>query len=219
MYFFLLLMLRLMGKREIGKLSVFDLIVSFMIADLSATVIEDIKLPVFSSVIPIASLVGLQILVSFIMLKSRKVRGILDGEPTIIIKNGKLQREAMSKVRYNMDDLLMQLRDKNIANVADVEFAILETSGKLSVFPKEEKKPVTKSDITLNHHLKPFTLPIPVIIDGEIQDKELSSLGFNRFWLKKELKKKGYNQFKDVFYACADENGSLYVEGNKRSKR
>ncbi|SFJ40988.1 Protein of unknown function [Thermoflavimicrobium dichotomicum] len=144
MYFFLLLMLRLMGKREIGKLSIFDLIVSLMIADLSATVIEDHKLPVMASAFPIALLVGLQILMSIVLLKSRKARQIVDGDPTIIIKNGKIQPEAMAKHRYNMDDLLMQLRDKNIANVADVEFAILETSGKLSVFPKEEKKPVTK---------------------------------------------------------------------------
>jgi uncharacterized membrane protein YcaP (DUF421 family) len=213
MYVFLLIMLRLMGKREIGKLSVFDLVVSFMIADMSVLVVENEKLPIIKGILPISTLVGLQIVVSYILLKSRKARKLIDGKPSIIIKNGKIQKKEMERTRYNLDDLMMQLREKNIANIGDVEFAFLETSGKLTVFPKEGKHPLMKEDYFNSHSLKPFSMPVPVIIDGAVQDEELESLGFNRFWLKKELKKKGYRRFKDVFFASADQQGKLYIQG------
>lgn len=214
-YFFMLLMMRLMGKREIGKLSVFDLIVSFMIADLSAMVLEDEKMELIVGVAPIITIVALQILLSFIMLKSKRVRHLIDGEPTVIVQHGKILDKVMAKSRYNMDDLMMQLREKNIASVSDVEFAILETSGKLSVFPKTGKHPVTKDDLKISN-LKAFHPPIPVVLEGKVLEDGLEQLGQNRFWLKKELRKKGYKDLSGIFYVSVNYEGKLFVDAKDK---
>lgn len=212
-YAFVLLMMRLMGKREIGKLSIFDLIVSFMIADLSAIVLDDTKRPLIEAIVPIVALVLLQIGVSFVLLKSRKARNIIEGEPAVIVKDGKIVDSMMAKSRYNLDDLLMQLREKDIPDVSDVEIAILETSGKLSVFPKAEKLPLMKGDVEkIVSRIRPYRMPVPVIIEGKVQEKELQETGYNHIWLKQELRKKGVKDFKDVFYASVDQYGNIYVD-------
>jgi len=139
MYFFILMVMRLMGKREIGKLSVFDLVVSIMIADLAVIFIENGDQPVIQGILPIVTLMVTQIALSYLSLKNQTVRHLVDGKPAVLIEDGKIREKEMARNRYNLDDLMAQLREKNIDNIADVEFAILETSGKLSVFPKEEK--------------------------------------------------------------------------------
>lgn len=210
-YFFILLMMRLMGKREIGKLSVFDLIVSFMIADLSAIILENKNMKLIEGIVPILTIVALQIFLSFIMLKSKKVRNLIDGEPTVIVHHGKILDRVMAKSRYNLDDLMMQLREKNIANISDVEYAILETSGKLSVFPKTEKTTITKGDL-YQASLRTFHPPIPVVIEGKVQEDGLSQIGQNRFWLKKELRKRGYKEYTDLFYVSVNYEGKLFID-------
>jgi uncharacterized membrane protein YcaP (DUF421 family) len=211
-YLFILLMMRIMGKREIGKLSIFDLIVSFMIADLSAMVLENTKMNLMNGIVPIVTIVMLQILLSYIMLKSKKIRNLIDGEPTVLVKNGKILDRVMAKSRYNLDDLMMQLREKNIASVSDVEFAILETSGKLSVFPKTEKTPATRGDVINKKSLKSFHPPIPVVVEGKVLEDNLKQLGQNRFWLKRELDKHGYKEIKNIFYASIDMDDKLFVD-------
>ena len=202
-YLFILLIMRIMGKRELGHLSVFDLIVSLMIADLSSIVIESEK-GIIRAILPIIVLCLLQVTFAHILLKFPKVRSLLEGEPTVVIKNGKIQDGNMNKMRYNNDDLMMQLRDKDIADIADVEFAILETSGTLSVFPKSETKKVTKGR---------FQLPVAVIIQGKLQPQGLKKVGKSEAWLKVEILRHGYNSFQDVYYASLDCNGKLFVDG------
>lgn len=141
MYFVIYLTLRIMGKREIGKLSIFDLVISIMIAEIGVFVLEDIKRPVFDGIVPMITLVIIQLIIAIVSLKSRKVRLWFEGEPSILVAKGKLNREEMRKQRYNLDDLLLQLRGKNIQNIADVEFAILENSGQLTVIPKSPSPP------------------------------------------------------------------------------
>ncbi|MBA4600843.1 DUF421 domain-containing protein [Thermoactinomyces sp. AMNI-1] len=214
-YLFLLLIMRLMGKREIGKLSIFDLIVSFMIADISAMVIENLTEPLILGVVSIITLALLQILLSYLSLKSKKVREWVDGKPVMIIKNGKILEKEMAQSRYNLGDLIMQLREKNIADVSDVEFAFLETSGKLSVFKKEEKRPAQRGDI--RRSLRPFSMPIPVIIDGKVQDDGLQKIGKTRFWLKNEIQNQGYRDFKEIYYATVNSNGKLFIDRKDHS--
>lgn len=208
-YLVIFFMVRLMGKREIGKLSVFDLVVSFMIAGVSAIGLEDPKKPLMDIIIPIATLVGLQILFAYISLKSKRMRRVIDGDPVVIIRGGKLQLNTMRKNRYNLDDLQMQLRDKNIADVNDVEFAILETSGKLSAFLKEDME--TKLD-------QPFW-PIPLIIEGEVQDHHLHKISRDRVWLFHEMQTQGHFDVKQIFYASYQKDGHVRFakvsEGNK----
>lgn len=136
MYIFIFLSMRIMGKREIGKLSVFDLTISIMIAEIGVFVIEDIERPIYDGIVPMATLVLIQVIVAQLSLKSRKLRLLVDGRPSILISDGKIHRGEMRRQRYNIDDLLLQLRGQNIVSPADVEFAILETSGQLTVIEK-----------------------------------------------------------------------------------
>ncbi len=210
-YFFLLISLRLMGKREIGKLSVFDLVVSIMMAEIAVFIIEDPKMPILHGIIPIITILLTQIIISYITLKSDKIRKVVEGRPTILISQGKILDKEMAKERYTLDDLLLQLREKNILNIADVELAILETSGKLSVFPKYDKQPLTKEDIGLgkNHQEQRH---IPLIIDGVVQEANLQSLGRNSIWLKTKLKKLGYKNLNKLYYVSIDQKGELYID-------
>ncbi|SEN35388.1 DUF421 domain-containing protein [Lihuaxuella thermophila] len=218
-YFFILLMMRVMGKREIGKLSIFDLIVSFMIADISAIVLEETAIPLTRAIIPILTLVALQMIIAYISLKSRRVRHLVEGEPTVLIKDGQIQDAAMAKSRYSVDDLLMQLREKDIPDVSDVEFAILEPTGKLSIFPKEEKRPAMKEDVRSKHSLRHFEMPVPLIIEGKVQDDGLDKIGQTRFWLKNEIQKQGYKDFKEIYFASLNYEGTLYIDRKDPDKK
>ena len=209
-YFIILLSMRLMGKREIGQLSIFDLVVSIMIAEVSAMSLEDPQASPMKGVIIVASLVVMQIAMSWLTLKSITLRSIIEGKPTLIIANGEINDGEMRRTRYSMSDLMTQLREKNIASVSDVEFAILETTGKLSVFPKAEKQPVTPKDLGIT---VPRTgLPMPLIVDGYVMDENLERIGKTRFWLKGELQKYGYGDFKKIFYCSIDNQGELYFD-------
>ncbi|SFS58696.1 DUF421 domain-containing protein [Marininema halotolerans] len=216
-YFFVLLIMRLMGKREIGKLSVFDVVVSIMIADFAVMSVDDLKMPLFHGLIPIMMLAGAQILLSFVSLKSPKIRRWIDGEPTTLIKDGQILEDEMEKQRYNMDDLMLQLREKNIANIADVEFAVLETSGKLSVFPKdEEKTPVEEKELLPGFSdYRQHALPVPLIIDGKVQEEALRSMGQTRFWLKNQIQQYGYKDLKEIFFVSIDARGRMYIDSRK----
>ncbi len=184
-----------MGKREIGELSIMDLIVSIFIAELAAISIENYDKSIFISIIPISILVSLQIGLSAISLKSNKVRKTLDGIPSVIINRGKVNFQEMLKQRYNLDDLLTQLRDREIKSIEEVDYAILETSGKLSVFKKETDKK--------------HTYPLPVIIDGKEQEDVLYQIGKSKIWLNEVLRKEE-KVLENVFYAfyC---DGKLFI--------
>ena len=201
-YLFVLLSLRIMGKREIGKLSIFDLVVSIMIAEISAVSLQDLRLPLWHGAVVIALLVLLQIGVSFLSLHSRKIHDIMEGKPAILIENGQINDSEMKRTRYTMSDLLVQLREKDISAVADVEFAVLETSGKLSVFAKAGKKPVTPDDLGVA--VAPAIMPASVIVDGQIDHDKLSALGKSTKWLHDQLTALGFESEKEVFYAAWD---------------
>ena len=184
-YFFIILIYRLMGKREVGQLGIVDLIVSILIAELVAISVEDTTKSILASVIPILSLMSLQIILSFASLKSGKIRSILDGSPTFIIKNGKINYREMIRQKYNLDDLLTQLREKSYRNIEEIEYAILENNGTLSVFPYNNKKNKTP-------------MPLPIILDGKIQYDTLQAMGKKKDFINSIIKN---NQVKDIFYA------------------
>lgn len=185
-YWVIVLVYRFMGKREVGELGIIDLIVSVLIAELAAISIENYKENVFLTLLPLLLLVVLQILLAEVSLKSPKLRTILDGNPSVIIDNGKVNFKEMIKQRYNLEDLLTQLRAREVKSIEEVEYAILETSGKLSVFKKNAS---TKG---------PY--PLPVILDGKIQKDTLKDLNKDESWLSSLLKVKKV-KLDDVFYA------------------
>lgn len=213
-YFVVFIVMRLMGKREIGKLSVFDLVISIMIAEIAAFIIDDPHMPVMEGILPILTLVGIQVVIAFLTLKNRTVREWFDGKPSYLIENGELNQAEMRKQRYTLDDLMMQLRERSVTNVADVEFAVLETSGKLSVIEKKQNcqtnsTPDVASDIP---RIRYEGLPLPLIMDGKVQDDNLEKLGKTRFWLKNQLQAKGVNDFKQVFFCTIDYRGRLFLD-------
>ena len=173
-YTVLVVSLRIMGKREIGQLSLFDLIILLSIADIMVVGIEKYEQKFIYVLFPVILLTLLQKLVAFIMLKIPKTRKLMDGKPTIIILNGKLLKEEMNKQSYNIEDLLLQLRTQGIFTLDDVFFAVLETNGKLSVIKKKDKSKI---------------FPLPVIVSGEVDENVLKYSGKNMEWISKNLGK------------------------------
>jgi uncharacterized membrane protein YcaP (DUF421 family) len=199
-YALILLIFRFMGKREIGELSILDLVVFIMIAELAVVAIEDPEKSMFQTIVPMLLLMLIQIVFAIFSLKSKKFRDLVDGQPTIIINRGKIDEGAMRKQRYNFDDLLTQLRDKNIRSIADVEFAILESSGSLSVIEKDKSNPDKDGDIT-----------IPLVVDGAVDDENIRRINKTNLWLRQELKKRGYRDIKKISF-CSYENGKFFVD-------
>lgn len=182
LYFIIILAYRIMGKKEVGQLSIIDLIVSLLIAELAAISIEDTDLSIFRSIVPIFVLVIIQVLLSFLSLKNSNFRKSVEGSPTVIIKEGKIKFNEMTKLRYSLDDLITQLREQGIKNIEEVSYAVLENDGKLSVFQN------TKD------------YPMPIIMDGVINNEVLKDMKKNTNWVMKILKDKNL-KLQDIFYA------------------
>ena len=181
-----------MGKKEVGELSIVDLIVSILIAELVALSIEGDNKSILVSVIPILVLVIVQILLGYITLKSDKIRNLIDGKPTIIIKDGKLNFSEMSKLRYSLDDLLTQLRLQGVKSIDKVKYAVLENNGNLSIFKDN-------SDY-----------PLPLILDGVIDYKVLNEIKKDYDWVISILKKKNL-KLDEVFYAFYTEGKTFII--------
>lgn len=210
LYLAVMVALRLMGKREIGQLSVFDFVVSMMIAGLSTVPMEDTKVPLYLPLVAIAVLVLFQVLVAVLELKSHRFRHWVEGEPVMLVERGQIRDRALRQTRYSMDDLLSQLREQGLSSVGDVEFAILENSGKLSVIPRADRRPLTADDI--QKAVRPGSIPLPVVIDGEMISKSLTAINRDGDWLRNELGKRGYQELKDVFYASVDGDGHWHID-------
>ena len=195
-YFFVLFCYRLMGKREIGQLGIIDLIVSILIAELIAISIENKSDPILYTLVPISILVILELLFGFIQLKSRKFRVFFEGKPSLIICNGKVNYSEMVKQRYSLDNLLVSLRQQSIKDISEVEYAFLETNGKLSIFKYNFLKYST-------------SYPMPLILDGEVQNKALKYIHKNKYWLDNKLEEKGII-LEEIFY-CFYKNKKLYI--------
>lgn len=208
-YITLLIVMRIMGKREVGQLSPFDLVVAIVLAELAALPMSEKHITLLEGIVPIITLMCAEIALSWLCLKSIAARKLISGKPSIIIANGKIDEAQMRRCRYNIHDLLTQLRDKGVANIADVEFAILETSGRLSVVPKSQRRQVTPEDI---HISTPYEgLSIPLIIDGLILRENIEKTGLSQAWLESELHKKDLASAQEVLFASLDTKGHLYV--------
>lgn len=202
--------LRLMGKRQIGQLQPYELVVIIMISELAAIPMQDTGIPLISGLIPIFILFASQVTLSYISLKNHNAREIICGKPSILIKESYIQEDEMRKLRYNINDLLEQLRAKGVTNINDVDYAILETSGELSVLFKSHKRPVQPADLGINTPLERLT--ISVIMDGKIIDENLSTLGLSLNDLENKLRSLGINNLSNVFYASLDTYGNIFYQ-------
>ncbi|MFF2175208.1 DUF421 domain-containing protein [Lysinibacillus sp. NPDC058147] len=194
LYVFILIIFRLMGKREVGELSVIDLVVSILMAEVAAFALDDFESPLFKVILPIIILFFIQIITAYISLKNKKFRDLVDGDPVLLIRDGVILESEMRKQRYNLDDLCQQLRENGNASVTDIAYAYLEPSGNLSVYQKDEKAFV-----------------YPLIIDGDIQDRHLKVLHKDTDWLMAELAKNNITDSDTVFF-CVWEEDRLHIQ-------
>jgi len=207
LYVAVLVVMRIMGKREIGQLQPMELVVALMIADLAAIPMQNTGIPLLSGLIPIIVLMAAQITLSLVSMKSPKIRDIVDGRPSVVLKNGWIMESELRRLRYSINDLLEQLRAKNFPNPADVEFAILETNGQLSVIPKSQKRPVQPSDLHIDTDYE--GMPLTLVSDGVLNRKNLHQVNLDEKWLRDALRKQGVDDLKNIFFANLDTSGKL----------
>lgn len=196
LYFFIIIMYRIMGKKEVGELGLGDLIVTVLIAELAALSIEDTESSILISIVPIIVLVICEMGLSFISLKSDTIRNFIDGKPSVIIKDGKVNFTMMTKLRYTLDDLITQLREKGVKSLEEVDYAVLENSGNLSVFQNTN------------------AYPMPFILDGVIDYQVLKEIKKDRKWIEHFLKKENL-ELEDVFYAFYTKDKTYIIKKNE----
>lgn len=187
LYILVLATMRLMGKREIGQLQPFELAIAIMIADLASVPMSDTGIPIFNGIVPILGLLIMQMLISFLNMKSMWAREVLSGKPTILIYRGKIDEKLLRKEKITLNELQERLRQDSIFTIADVEYAILETSGQLTVIPKPEKRNVIPEDLGIVPEYE--GIPYDLVIDGKIMSDNLKIIGRDYNWLEKEVKK------------------------------
>jgi len=210
-YLLLLLSMRIMGKREIGQLSNLDFVVAITVAELATLPVTDRRLSLVNSIMPMLIITAMQVLASLICLKSNRFRRFLYGKSNLLIADGKLQMKEMRKARYNIDDLLSQLRQKDVFDVADVAYAVLETSGELTVLLKQDKMPVTRGDRQISVQEKFKGMPLTLIDDGEVNVKGLRDNQLTESWLMQQLNARHIENPRDVFYASLSNDGTVYL--------
>lgn len=202
-YVVITILYRFMGKREVGRLGIVDLTVSILIAELAAISIENRKESVLYSLVPIVLLVVIEIIVAYISMKKSNIRDTLDGRPSVIINKGRLCFKEMIKQRYNLDDLLSQLRSQSIKSIEEVDYAILESGGTLSVFKRNNSKY--------------GSYPFPLVLDGEIQNDTLKEINKDKNWLKKTLFDKNVD-LNNVFYAFYKDENIFIIKKDELNK-
>ena len=187
LYLIVLVVMRLMGKREIGQLQPFELAISIMIADLASIPMTEIGIPIFNGIVPILGLLVMHLILSLINLKSLKAREIICGKPSILIYRGKINEKELKKERFTINELEERLRGNNVVNLGDVEYAILETSGQVTVIQKPEKRNTIPEDFNIVPEYE--GIPYDLVVDGKVMNKNLKAIGKNYNWLKKQVEK------------------------------
>ena len=213
LYILVLVVMRLMGKREIGQLQPFELAISIMIADLASIPMTATGIPISNGIIPILGLLVMHLLISLINLKSLKAREIICGKPSILIYRGKIDEKTLKKERFTINELQERLRGNNVTSISDVEYAILETSGQVTVIQKPNKRGSIPEDFDIMPEYSGITYDL--IIDGKIMHNNLKILGKNYNWLKKKVKEYKLNP-EDVLVMTIDGKGEIFCQEKMR---
>ena len=215
LYILIVVALRVMGKRQVGQLEPTELVVALMISDLAAIPMGHVSIPLAHGVIPILTLVVAEATLSFWDLKSRNFRKLLSGSPVVLIKSGEVYEKELEKLRINIDDLMEELRVGGYPDICEIQYAIFETNGNLSIIPKSSSRPATTGDLNLN--LKYKGLPFMLVCDGKINKKALSEFEKDEKWLNKQIKLNGAKDIDEVLLAGVSESGLFYLQ--KRMKK
>ena len=216
LYILVLFVMRLMGKREIGQLQPFELAISIMIADLASIPMADTGIPISNGIIPILGLLVMHLLISFVNMKSMRARQILCGKPRILVYRGKIDEQALRKERFTLNELQERLRANNIVNLGDVEYAILETSGQITVIQKPDKRTTTPADFNIMPDYE--GIPYDLVVDGKIMYDNLKILNKNEKWLNNEVKKFKIKP-EDALIVTYDGKGQIFCQEKEKKKK
>lgn len=208
LYFLIMTGLRLMGKRQIGELEPGELVLTMMISDLATVPMQDFGIPLLAGVIPILTLLALSMLLSQLSLTSLRFRALACGTPSVLIREGILQQEAMRKNRYTLDELLEELRGQGITGVEEVKYAVLENSGHLSVLPWAKHQPPSAEALGMKTE-EDMTLPVVLVNDGRLLRRNLEARGLDGAWLRETLRKEGLTSHREAFLLTVDERGTV----------
>lgn len=215
-YLILIISMRLMGKRQIGELQISELVTTFMLSELATVPLSNKQIPVAYALVPIFLLLSLEVITSFLLMKSSFLKKLFIGRPSIIIRHGEIDQAELGRMRITVHELLSELRQKDIGDVGEVEYAILEDNGKLSVFQKAKNSPLTPEmaglDVTENG------IAHPIIADGEISLKNLSLAGQNEQWLWAQLKKQKLKA-EEIFLLTLNDNGEVFVVKKRKPEK
>ncbi|MDI9476744.1 MAG: YetF domain-containing protein [Natronincolaceae bacterium] len=214
LYLIVVVVMRMMGKRQVAQMQPFELVIMILIADLAATPMENMDIPLVNGIIPIIALLSVQVLTAYFSLKNEKFRDFVCGKPSILIHKGRIDQTEMHRLRVNINDLLEALRNKNQFNISDVEYAILETNGQISIIPRADKRPVVTGDLGIM--VQEEQLPVTLISGGKLNSDKLRKAGHDKKWLMDQLKKQNIDNIKDVFLALISTDGNFYVQERKR---
>ncbi|MDE3839206.1 hypothetical protein C0966_07530 [Bacillus methanolicus] len=210
-FFVLFLLTRVLGKKQLNQMTFFTYITGIALGNIAGDMVVHRDIKLIDGVTGLILWAILTFTLEFISLKSSRARVLLDGDPTIVIKNGKILEKAMASNRLNMDDLSMLLRTKNIFSVSDVDYAILEPNGQLSVLKKVELEPVTKKDAQITTSPRQY-LPTELIVDGKVVKKNLQELNLSEDWLNQQLLLQGIHKYEDLFFAELQSDGSIFID-------
>ena len=215
LYIVVLVLMRLMGKREIGQLQPFELAIAIMIADLAAVPMSELGIPLTNGIIPILALLVMYMIISVLNMKSIKFRKVISGQPSILIYRGRIDEKVLRKERITINELQERLRVDNIFNLSEVEYAILETNGEVTVIQKPEKRNVIVEDLNINPEYE--GIPYDLVVDGKIMEENLKAIGRDKIWLKKQLKKFDANP-SNTLIATLDGKGDFFCQKKEKEK-
>lgn len=206
----LLLLTRIIGKKQLGQLTIFTYITGMALGSIAGDTVINSDISILDGIIGMSIWVILVLIVEFSSLKSIRLRIALDGQPTIIIKKGEIIQDVLKNHRLNIEDITMLLRTNNVFSLSDVDYAILEANGQLSVLKKSEKQLITRGDMNMPTQSIPY-IPAEIIVDGNLIQKNMKEYDLSHDWLQLELKKANINSLKEVFFAEVQTDGSLYI--------
>lgn len=209
LYIVVLVVMRLMGKREIGQLQPFELAISIMIADLASVPMSELGIPLTNGIVPILALLVMYMIISILNMKSVNFRKIMSGKPAILIYRGKIVEKALRKESITINELQERLRVDNIFNLGDVEYAILETNGELTVIQKPEKRTLTPQDLNISPEYE--GIPYDLVVEGKVMHENLKSIGKDEIWLEKQLKKFDA-KIENTLVATIDGKGQFFCQ-------
>ena len=210
LYFAVVFGLRLSGKRQLGELSTSEFAVTILVSDLASIPLQDVAVPLFNGIVPLVTLVCLEVLLATLCRKSSRARRILCGNPCIIIKNGTIDQKMMKDLRLSIDDLMEALRLAGAPKLSDIRYAIVETNGQLSVIQKSEAQPVVPAQMNL--HPQEVGVPLVLISDGAVIGRNLQVLDKDEDWLRAQCKRAHCDSFSDVYLFTLDDAGNQFIQ-------